>query len=182
MNKGEKSPVQNVVSSSSILITLILFLLNITSLCSNGFSGICLISFISPEISTNLFSSFFSSIFAGCWTLSGILLVNWISFSFLVLLSSIAKILVFISSSFFSSILISGTVSNFWGGLLLFSVFCLLFFNVLNFSSFLLCSNFDFDPNESSLIFDWSFRHILLSNNCSLKLGSELSLDIFDPI
>ena len=65
---------------------------------------------------------------------------------------------------------------------LLLSVFCLLFFNVLNFSSLLLCSNFDFDPNESSLIFDWSFRHILLSNNCSFKLGSELSLDIFDPI
>lgn len=62
------------------------------------------------------------------------------------------------------------------------SIFCLLFFVVFNFSSFLLCSNFDFDPNESSLILDWSFRHILLSNNCSLKLGSELSLDIFDPI
>lgn len=65
---------------------------------------------------------------------------------------------------------------------LVLSVFCLLFFVVLNFSSFLFCSNFDFDPNESSLIFDWSFRHILLSNSCSLKLGSELSLDIFDPI
>ena len=65
---------------------------------------------------------------------------------------------------------------------LVLSVFSLLFFIALNFSSFLFCSNFDFDPNESSLIFDWSFRHILLSNNCSLKLGSELSLDIFDPI
>lgn len=62
---------------------------------------------------------------------------------------------------------------------LVLSVFCLLFFVVVNFSSFLFC---DFDPKESSLIFDWSFRQILLSNSCSLKLGSELSLDIFDPI
>ncbi len=59
---------------------------------------------------------------------------------------------------------------------LLLSVFCLLVFVML---SFLVN---DFDPNESSLILDWSFRHILLSNNCSLKLGSELSFDIFDPI
>ena len=65
---------------------------------------------------------------------------------------------------------------------LVLSVLC-LFFIVVYFSSFLFCSNLCLEPNESSFaLFDWSFLHILLSNIFSLKLGSELSFDIFDSI
>ena len=55
-----------------------------------------------------------------------------------------------------------------------FSLFCFLF---------LINSFFGLYPKESSLkLLTWSFFHILLSNNCSLKVGSELSFDILDSI
>jgi hypothetical protein len=59
--------------------------------------------------------------------------------------------------------------------LLLLSLFCFLFL----FKKF-----FGLNPKESSLILllFWSFFHILLSNNCSLKVCSELSFENLDSI